>query len=65
MQTDLARFFQIKFDNAVSETGALAGKLDALSPLKVLDRPVVGTSRGIDPSEAEFRSRGGWRLGDQ
>jgi exodeoxyribonuclease VII large subunit len=38
MQTDLARFFQIKFDNAVSETGALAGKLDALSPLKVLDR---------------------------
>jgi exodeoxyribonuclease VII large subunit len=38
MQADLARFFQIKFDNAVSETGALAGKLDALSPLKVLDR---------------------------
>jgi exodeoxyribonuclease VII large subunit len=38
MQTDLARLFQIKFDNAVSETGALAGKLDALSPLKVLDR---------------------------
>ena len=38
MQTDLARFFQIKFDNAVSETGALAGKLDALSPLKVLGR---------------------------
>ena len=38
MQTDLARFFQIKFDNAVSETGARAGKLDALSPLKVLDR---------------------------
>lgn len=38
MQSDMVRLFQIKLDNAVSETGALAGKLDALSPLKVLDR---------------------------
>ncbi len=38
MQSDMARLFQIKLDNAVAETGALAGKLDALSPLKVLDR---------------------------
>jgi exodeoxyribonuclease VII large subunit len=38
MQSDMVRLFQIKIDNAVSETGALAGKLDALSPLKVLDR---------------------------
>jgi exodeoxyribonuclease VII large subunit len=38
MQSDMARLFQIKMDNAVAETGALAGKLDALSPLKVLDR---------------------------
>jgi exodeoxyribonuclease VII large subunit len=38
MQSDMARLFQIKMDNAAAETGALAGKLDALSPLKVLDR---------------------------
>ena len=38
MQTDMARLFQIKIDNAAAEAGALAGKLDALSPLKVLDR---------------------------
>jgi exodeoxyribonuclease VII large subunit len=38
MQSDMARLFQIKLDNAAAETGALAGKLDALSPLKVLDR---------------------------
>ncbi len=38
MQSDMTRLFQIKYDNALSETGALAGKLDALSPLKVLDR---------------------------
>jgi exodeoxyribonuclease VII large subunit len=38
MQSDMIRLFQIKIDNAVSETAALAGKLDALSPLKVLDR---------------------------
>jgi exodeoxyribonuclease VII large subunit len=38
MQSDMARLFQIKLDNAAAEMGALAGKLDALSPLKVLDR---------------------------
>jgi len=38
IQSDMVRLFQIKYDNALSETGALAGKLDALSPLKVLDR---------------------------
>lgn len=38
MQSDMARLFQMKLDNAASEMGALAGKLDALSPLKVLDR---------------------------
>jgi exodeoxyribonuclease VII large subunit len=38
MQSDIVRLFQIKIDNAVSETAALAGKLDALSPLKVLAR---------------------------
>lgn len=38
MQSDMARLFQIRIDNALAETGALAGKLDALSPLKVLDR---------------------------
>ncbi len=38
MQSDMTRLFQMKLDNAVAETGALAGKLDALSPLKVLDR---------------------------
>lgn len=38
IQSDMVRLFQIKLDNAVSETSALAGKLDALSPLKVLDR---------------------------
>lgn len=38
LQSDMVSMFQIKLDNAVSETGALAGKLDALSPLKVLDR---------------------------
>jgi exodeoxyribonuclease VII large subunit len=38
LQSDMVRMVQIKLDNAVSETGALAGKLDALSPLKVLDR---------------------------
>lgn len=38
IQSDMTRLFRIKYDNALSETGALAGKLDALSPLKVLDR---------------------------
>jgi len=38
MQSDMAGLFKIKLDNAAAETGALAGKLDALSPLKVLDR---------------------------
>ena len=38
LQSDIVRLIQIKYDNAVSETGALAGKLDALSPLKVLNR---------------------------
>lgn len=38
MQSDMTRLFRIKYDNALSETSALAGKLDALSPLKVLDR---------------------------
>ncbi len=38
IQSELFSLFQIKLDTAVSEIGALAGKLDALSPLKVLDR---------------------------
>ncbi len=38
LQSDILRLFQIKYESAVSETGALAGKLDALSPLKVLGR---------------------------
>jgi exodeoxyribonuclease VII large subunit len=38
IQSDITRLIQIKYDNAVAETRALAGKLDALSPLKVLDR---------------------------
>lgn len=38
IQSDIFRLFQAKLDAAVSEVGSLAGKLDALSPLKVLDR---------------------------
>jgi exodeoxyribonuclease VII large subunit len=38
MQTELANLFKTKLDAATSEMSALAGKLDALSPLKVLDR---------------------------
>jgi len=38
MQTELAALFKTKLDTATSEMSALAGKLDALSPLKVLDR---------------------------
>jgi len=38
MQAELANLFKTKLDAATSEMSALAGKLDALSPLKVLDR---------------------------
>lgn len=37
-QSDLAYVFKNKLDSASLEFSALAGKLDALSPLKVLDR---------------------------
>jgi len=38
LQSDLVYLFKNKLDNANAEFGAIAGKLDALSPLKVLDR---------------------------
>lgn len=38
LQSDLVYLFKNKLDNANAEFSALAGKLDALSPLKVLDR---------------------------
>ena len=38
LQSDLVYVFKNKLDNAGLEFSALAGKLDALSPLKVMDR---------------------------
>jgi len=38
LQTEFAHTFQLKLDSASSELANLAGNLDALSPLKVLDR---------------------------
>lgn len=38
IQSELGRFIQIKLDASVSELRAFSGKLDALSPLKVLER---------------------------
>ncbi len=38
IQSELGRFIRIKLDASVSELRALSGKLDALSPLKVLER---------------------------
>ena len=38
MQSDLIRLFRAKLDTTESEMAALSGKLDALSPLKVLER---------------------------
>ncbi|MEQ9619115.1 MAG: exodeoxyribonuclease VII large subunit [Deltaproteobacteria bacterium] len=38
IQSDLIRLFRTKLDTAESEMAALSGKLDALSPLKVLGR---------------------------
>ena len=38
LQSELAYLFKNKLDNASLEFSALAGKLDALSPLKVMDR---------------------------
>jgi exodeoxyribonuclease VII large subunit len=38
IQSDLKRAIQIKLDEATSELQTLSGKMDALSPLKVLER---------------------------
>jgi exodeoxyribonuclease VII large subunit len=38
IQSELQRMIQIKLDAAASELQALSGKMDALSPLKVLER---------------------------
>lgn len=38
IQSELGRFIRIKLDASVSELRALSGKLDALSPLNVLER---------------------------
>ena len=38
IQSDVIRLFRTKLDTAESEMAALSGNLDALSPLKVLDR---------------------------
>ena len=38
IQSELGRLIRIKLDASVSELRALSGKLDALSPLKVLER---------------------------
>jgi exodeoxyribonuclease VII large subunit len=38
IQSDLQRAIQIKLDSAASELQTLSGKIDALSPLKVLER---------------------------
>lgn len=38
IQSDLQRAIQIKLDEAASELQTLSGKMDALSPLKVLER---------------------------
>ena len=38
IQSELGRFIRIKLDSSILELRALSGKLDALSPLNVLDR---------------------------
>ena len=38
LQTEFVHIFQVKLDSSTSELANLAGNLDALSPLKVLDR---------------------------
>lgn len=38
MQSDLVYYFKNRLDSAAAELGAISGKLDALSPLKVLER---------------------------
>jgi len=38
IQSELGRFIRTKLDSSILELRALSGKLDALSPLKVLER---------------------------
>jgi exodeoxyribonuclease VII large subunit len=38
LQTEFVHYLQIRLDSATSELANLSGNLDALSPLKVLDR---------------------------
>jgi exodeoxyribonuclease VII large subunit len=38
IQSELGRFIRIKLDSSILELRALSGKLDALSPLNVLER---------------------------
>lgn len=63
LQTELFTLFKTKLDNATAEMGALAGKLDALSPLKVLDRGYSITYKV--PSMRVVKDAGKLKSGDK
>ena len=63
LQSELVYLFKNKLDNASLEFGALAGKLDALSPLKVLDRGYSITYKL--PSMKTVKDAGKLKIGDR